>query len=105
MNLANNGSLEDDKRDPNMIGYQQYTASICEKTLTPVNKSQNDPLAGIIKNRDIFMKAQQNATGGGKNSWFQNFKNPGFTHTDVNDAPLEPPPKKLKNGLTTEQEI
>jgi hypothetical protein len=41
--------------DPNFIGYQNYTASISEKFFPQKNSA--DPLAGVIKNKDIFLKA------------------------------------------------
>ena len=57
MSLTANNERDSEFRDLNFLGYQQYTQSIAEKTLTP---NEDDPLAGIIRNRDLFLKAQEN---------------------------------------------
>ena len=64
---------------------------------------ESGPLAGIIRNKDIFMKAQQNADGKDK-SWFQKFRNPDLV-SQPSEPTITPAPKKLKNGLTADQEI
>lgn len=56
--------------DPNFIGYQNYSASISEKFFP--QKSSSDALVGVIKNKDIFLKAQANATAS-KAEWFSRF--------------------------------
>ena len=73
--LMNLGERRD---DPNFIAYQNYTSS---------HFQVNDNLASLIKNRDIFEKAQKHTAH--KTDWYSEFKEA----------------KKKKNGLTQEQEI
>lgn len=89
MNLKS--SDEDNKlSDPRFIGYQNFSAGI--------KSSQADVcLAGLVKNKDIFMKAQANASLK-KADWFNKISAPG-------NCELEAPKAKKKNGLTVEQEI
>ena len=66
-------------------------------------KGPPEPLAGVIKNRDLFLKAQQNKTTGFKQlDWFKQLQE--ATSDQINHVP-DLPSKKLKNGLTQDQEI
>lgn len=95
-------NIQTQGRDNNFSGYQNYTASIIHKYGNPTaaaapaisNSHKPVEISSIIKNKDIFLKAQQNATNPHtKQDWF----------SKAQDSPKPaPPPKKLKNGLTHE---
>ena len=59
--------------DPRFVGYQNFSSSIASKAIPGLKTGAGgaDALSGIIKNKDLFLKAQQNKTVGGKQlDWF-----------------------------------
>ena len=70
----------------------------------PASLKTGDQLGNLIKNKDLFMKAQSNKTTTGikQLDWFKQLQE--ATSDQVNHIP-EVPQKRLKNGLTLDQEI